>query len=283
MLIDILHRLIRLKLKQMGFQSRCFELTTSRLHYYEYRHRNPKCTVVLLHGLGTSSGTWVHVAPFFIKEHNVIAIDLPGFGFSELKGGRTFFKIAEHCHAIENLVDHLALESFVLIGHSFGGWIAAQYASAHPQRIEQLILINTAGVYYRRIEELRRTFTINSVTELRHLLSLMWYRYPWHFKLFTRAILNDMINRKVNEIVASIEPRDLLTEEFTRLNMPVSIIWGNEDRLIPQETVHAMCKMILHVHIHFLAQCGHVPQLERPRDLIDVLDEDIGVKQYGLG
>jgi pimeloyl-ACP methyl ester carboxylesterase len=127
-------------------------------------------------------------------------------------------------------------------------------------------------VYYRGIEEARRIFTINSMDDLRRLLDAMWYHYPWYFKPFTRAILHDMAKRRVNEIVAAVEPSDLLTDEFTRLKLPVSIIWGKEDRLFAQETAYAMKKMLLHVHVHFLARCGHVPQLEKPEALIQVLN-----------
>jgi pimeloyl-ACP methyl ester carboxylesterase len=76
----------------------------------------------------------------------------------------------------------------------------------------------------------------------------------------------------MNELVASIEGKDFLVEELSRLTMPVSIIWGKQDETISPNSIDVLKKFIPHSTVHFIDQCGHVPQLECPEELAEILD-----------
>ena len=257
-------------------KSRFVDLDSCHLHYYEYEHRSPKRTIVLLHGLGTSSSTWLNIFPYLLSNYRVIAVDLPGFGFSTIQNGKEFFTLRDHDEAIRSFVKQVPLPAFVLIGHSFGGWLAARFAAANSECVEQLVLINNAGIYYRGVEEIPKLFAVTSTAECRKLLERMWYHYPWYFKPFTPAILRDLSSRKVNALVSSIEAGDFLVEELSQLTMPVDVIWGKEDRLLSAESLATMRRLVPRFATHAIYLCGHVPQLERPRDLIGVLDRVLG-------
>jgi pimeloyl-ACP methyl ester carboxylesterase len=263
-------------------ESNFIELESSRLHYFEYRHPKPSGTLVLVHGLGTSSSTWLKIAPELVKHHSVLAMDLPGFGFSKLKPGWEFCTIGEHGAALATLLGHVGEDPIVLVGHSFGGWISAQYATMRPERVHRLVLIDTAGIYYRGVESLRRLFTIDTRASLRKLLNTLWYRYPWYFKPFAGAIYREMTRLHVSDIVASINAEDFLVEELSRLRMPVSVIWGKEDRVVSLAALDVLRKFIPSAQVFFIDRCGHVPQLERPAALIHVLNQILTADYYEL-
>ncbi len=283
MLIDLVHRFVRPTFRHLGMESKFIETKSCHLHYFEYPHPSPKGTIVLVHGLGTSSSTWLKVLPVLIRNHRVIALDLPGFGFSDLKSGKSFCSLSEHRAALTTLVDYAVQDAFTLVGQSFGGWICVQYAAEHPQRVEHLILINTAGIYYRGVEFLREIFTIETVADTRRLLNALWYRYPWYFKPFTRAIFRELSHRNMNDIVNSIEAKDFLTEELSQLRTPVSVIWGKEDKAISWVAVDVIKRLAPQSNVYFIDRCGHVPQLERPEEVKRILSSILlkGARELG--
>ena len=282
MVIDLAHRLVRNTYRRSGMQSRFCSLGSCDVHYYDNAHRSPRATIVLLHGLGTSSSTWVKVLPRLARDYRVVAVDLPGFGFSRLANGKEYLTIGEQVEMFAQLVEALSLPSFRLIGQSFGGWVAARFAVRHQHQVGHLVLINNAGIYYRGVEHVKELFILNSLGDLRRLLDAMWYRYPWYYRPLAPFILADMRKRRVNDIIASIEEPDFLAEELTSLQMPVSVIWGKRDRLLSEESVNTMRKIILGLETHFLYEAGHVPQLERPDEFMAVLLQVLERKVHGV-
>lgn len=272
MLIELLHTIVRWRLLRLGFRSKSLDLGDCLLHYYEYQHPEPRGTLVLVHGLGTSSSTWINLFPFFIRKFHVLALDLPGFGFSKIQNGKSFFSISEHLNTLKKFIESKELQSYILVGHSMGGWLTMKHAARSPNHVERLLLINTAGVYYHGAEQLRQIFDVKTSGDVKKLIDAMWYRYPWYFKPMRRAVRNDLLKRHVPEFVYSIETEDFLIEELYKLTMPVTLVWGTEDKLFSPETIEVVRKKVPRVEIKLIERCGHVPQLERPKALASILE-----------
>ncbi len=101
-------------------------------------------TLVLVHGLGHwTQAAWDTVVPLLDPDLRIIAFDLPGFGRSEKPNTR--YDTAFFARVVTAVIDELAPASFVLCGHSLGGYIAATFAAANAGRVEALILIAPAG------------------------------------------------------------------------------------------------------------------------------------------
>jgi pimeloyl-ACP methyl ester carboxylesterase len=105
--------------------------------------------IVLLHGYGGGAAIFFSVIKILAENYRVISVDLPGMGMSS----RPPFEAEQEAEAkdffikpLERLFDHLGLSRFILLGHSFGGFIASCYAIAHPDQIESLILVSTVGI-----------------------------------------------------------------------------------------------------------------------------------------
>jgi abhydrolase domain-containing protein 6 len=278
MLLNILHSTVRRRFHTLGFRSCVLDSRLGRLHYLLRDHPAPSATLVLVHGLGTSSSTWLRALPLLKGNYRILALDLPGFGFSTVRNPDGFCPLNEHVEALTEVLDAAGPARFILLGHSFGGWVSALYASHHPERVDHLVLVDTAGVYYRGVEKLRDMFTLNSVGDTRRLLTALWCRYPWYFKPFAGSIYRELRRRRMNELVASIDAAGFLVEEFARLTMPVSVIWGRQDGVISPECVDVLQKFIPHARAEFIGQCGHVPQLERPAQFVSVLESMLGEK-----
>lgn len=266
MILDLLHHIVRRRYQALGFKSKFLDWRGGRIHYVFRGSPAARGSFVLVHGLGTSSSSWSKAMSLIGTGYRIVAPDLPGFGFSTVDDPRRIYALHDYDDALTNLIETIPAGPIVLLGHSLGGWVSARYSSAHPERIRHLILVDTAGVYYRGIEGLQEMFTVNSVGDTRRLLNRMWYRYPWYFKPFARSVFRELQRRNTNALVASIEPSDLLVEELEQLKMPVTIIWGKEDRVISQESINVLRKLIPNAKAYFIDRCGHVPQLERPAE-----------------
>ncbi len=270
-LIDLLHAHVRRRYRRLGFTSTDQECGRFTVHFSRRTVASGNNTLVLLHGLGTSSSTWIHVLPDLDPTWNVLAIDLPGFGFSTVDNGEPFARLAEHVEAVSSIVETNLARPFLLLGHSLGGWIAARYALEHPSGVFHLILADTAGVLCDDTVELGKAFQIDSTADLRRLLNRVWLHYPWYFRPFYPSIQKDLHRRNVPEFVRSVEEKDFLNSRLGELSGKTSIIWGLQDRLISLQAVDVLKAKVPGLEIHLIDRCGHVPQLECPVEFTRVL------------
>jgi pimeloyl-ACP methyl ester carboxylesterase len=172
---------------------------------------------------------------------------------------------------MENFLDAVVKGSFSLLGHSMGGWITMKYALAHRDRVNHLLLVNTAGIYYQGVDKLRDAFILRSTKDTRALLDLIWVKYPWYFRPFTPFIFEDLVSRNVPKIVSSVREEDFVNSDLHRMTMPVSVIWGLGDRLISPEALKILEEKLPARRIYTIPGCGHVPQLQAPGKLLSIL------------
>jgi len=273
MFIPFIHRFVRKHLVSQGVRSKRIQVGSTLFHYFEGGAQSPRDTLVLVHGLGTSASTWTYALPELAKEYHVIAPDLPGFGFSLASDGFTAHSIDDYVSALRQFLGTVVTGNFALLGHSLGGWLTMRYVIQEPRQVHHLILVNTAGIYYQGAEKLKELFNVKSTRDTKILLNRIWKRYPWYFRPFTPFVFEDLVRRKVPEIVARIEEKDFMNADLGGLWMPVDIIWGKADRLISAETVRILEERLPARTVHFIEDSGHVPQLERPSEFLNILKD----------
>ena len=270
MIIPFLHSIVARQFRRHGILRRRAVLGSGPLHYYELLPERPEGTLVLVHGLGTSSSTWVNILPHLQRLH-VLAPDLPGFGFSPgLPGVPT---IGDYVEVFEEFVNAVVRGPFKLLGHSMGGWVTMRYAVKHRDRINHLILVNTAGVYHSGVDSLRDAFILHSTKDTRKLLDRIWVHYPWYFRPFTPLVFEDLVSRKVPQIVAGVKETDFVNSDLSKLTMPVSVIWGMGDRLISSDALRILEERLPARRVYTIQNSGHVPQLQAPGEFLSILEK----------
>jgi pimeloyl-ACP methyl ester carboxylesterase len=126
------------------------DLVDSRLRYVEihgyrraYRMAGTGPALLLLHGIGDSSESWLPVFDALARDHTVIAPDLLGHGASDKP--RADYAVAAYANGMRDLLDVLGVEQVTVVGHSLGGGVAAQIAYQFPERCSRLVLVASGG------------------------------------------------------------------------------------------------------------------------------------------
>src|SRR6266545_2632617 len=120
---------------------RSLTLHGSRVNYVEIGTGSP---LVFVHGLAGCWQNWLENIPHFANSHRVIALDLAGFGESELP--HEDISIPGYGRFVDAFLGEIGVERAVLVGNSMGGFIAAETAISHPSRVEKLVLVSAAGL-----------------------------------------------------------------------------------------------------------------------------------------
>jgi pimeloyl-ACP methyl ester carboxylesterase len=267
MVLQFLLRLFEARLRLQGVRRRAFRCADGRvISYLEGGPPDAEKTLLLVHGLGSSNLNWLRVLGPLSRRHRVVAVDLPGFGQSPLPAELEPQTLRDHTAA---LLEYLRGPHFprpvVLAGQSMGGWISVKVALAAPEHVEQLVLINSAGLYYEGIRELRALLTPTTREEVEALWGRLWYRVPAYYRLFWRESVAHMRSANVHGFMDRLAPEDFVNDDLRRLEVPVSLIWGRADRLFPPDTVDRILEAAPSTRVHWLAKTGHVAPVESPR------------------
>jgi pyruvate dehydrogenase E2 component (dihydrolipoamide acetyltransferase) len=242
------------------------EVDGLRLRYVELGE-GTSVPVLLLHGFGADLNTWMFTQPALAERTRVVALDLPGHGRSSkelLDAG------AESLAAIVGkALAALGIERVHLVGHSMGGGIAMAYVQQHPERVATLSLIASASLG----PEINAAFIDGFVRAARRREAIEVLRLLVHDPdLVGRTMVEDVLRYKRLDGVPAILAR--LSEEWfpggkqradlhdaiADLKIPVQIIWGRYDRIIPVAHAEALAAEL---PVHIIEEAGHLPHMEK--------------------
>lgn len=206
--------------------------------------------VVFLHGWGLSARSYAKAWPRVVRAGaRVVAPALPGFGKSDpLPGELTFEKLA---HWTDQLLDHLGVdEPAFLVGHSFGGGVATATAWHHPERVRSLVLVNSVGgsVWKQPDQVGARNLGDRPLWDWGlHLPAEFTTRgygraLPVVARDFAENVLRNPRNLwRAGALARQADLRGELADIADR-GVPVTVLWGNQDRLIPEAAFVATCE-----------------------------------------
>ena len=239
-----------------------------KIHYVEAGSSGP--VVILLHGLGGNSSHWTLNINALAANHRVIVPDQVGFGQSDKP--LVNYRVATYVDFLDRLYNELKIERATLVGNSMGGWVAALYAVAHPQKVERLVLVDAAGFAPPKEFDIKQLSALNPSTRdgIRQLALRVFYNK----QLFASdAAIDLMLTQRmtagdgytIQSLVDSIERReDMLDGRLAAIRQPTLIIWGREDGLTPLAEVGERFKReIAGAELLVFEQCGHMPMVEK--------------------
>jgi pimeloyl-ACP methyl ester carboxylesterase len=268
----------------MYMDSQFLTLDNIDVHYIEAGEGEE--TFILLHGFGASTYSWRKIIPELSDYGKVIAYDRPAFGLTERITNVSAY--TENPYSLEyqaklliNLMDHKGIQSAVLVGNSAGGTVAIYTATQYPDRVSKLILVDPAvfaeggmpgwvkfAFGLPQINRLGPVFVRSIQERGLELLKLAWYD--------EQKITDEDLENYQRPL--KMENWDIGLWEYTKvngnsnmepylsgLNLPVLVISGKEDRLIPVEDSIQASEQIPNASISILDSCGHVPQEECPQ------------------
>ncbi len=233
--------------------------------------------LLLIHGFAQSSWAWRFVLPQLCQQFDVIAVCLPGLGWSDKPLNVDYRFPAQGARLLE-LLDRLNLPTAHVCGNSLGGALALRLAATHPERVDRLILVGPAahGMFPAALAaELQHEAMapLWSVPGFSCLLKLglkhgAYVHLPIddHYMAHFMAPLRSPGAVPVTLRVARYFRKDLQDLEplLPQVTVPTLLIWGGHDRLVPRHIVRHVIRRVPQTHLVVFADSGHCPQEEEP-------------------
>lgn len=227
---------------------------------FRYKIAGTGDQVILLHGWGGSTKSFESVFQRLIQFHEVFTLDLPGHGMSDLPPKP--WGVSEYSEFLRNVMDKFNLRKPHFIAHSFGGRIAIYLAAHFPQRVNRLILVNSAGVkpprsakYYFKLSLARvakyfgrRFGRAGRAVQNRLYLAIQSKDYS------NAGPLRGTFIKIVNEDLAPLLPR---------IESPTLLIWGENDYDTPLSSGRLMQKLIPGAELSVLKNAGHFSYIDQ--------------------
>ncbi|MDM5196704.1 alpha/beta hydrolase [Fictibacillus enclensis] len=260
----------------MADQGKFIEAGGINTHYHEEGNGDP---LLLIHGSGPGVSAWANwrlVFPILSKHYHLYAPDVVGFGYTE--------KPKDIQYSVDVWVDHMiafiekmGLEKLSIIGNSMGGALALHIANRRPDLVKKLFLMGSVGIEFPITDELDAVWGYTpSLENMKNLIAtfshdqsmadnddLVELRYQASIQEGFQEAFSAMFpaprQRHVNALA-------LKEEELRRIEVPVILIHGREDRIIPLEkTSWRLSQIIPNAELHVFPECGHWTQIEKTK------------------
>lgn len=250
--------------------------------------------VVLLHGMAGSGSTWRHVMPELARRFTVVAPDLLGHGTSAKPA--TEYSVSGHANVVRDLLTAMGHERATVIGQSFGGGVAMQFAYQFPERCERLALVSSGGLG-REVGLLLRGLTLPGAEQLLPLVCSptlcdaatrvgswlqavglqptpvveeIWRSYASLADTDTRRAFFRTLRAVIDAKGQSVSAIDRL---YLASHVPTLIVWGADDPIIPVSHALAAHDAIPGSRLEIFPDVGHFPHCEAPARFVETVVE----------
>ncbi|RYZ37023.1 MAG: alpha/beta hydrolase [Sphingobacteriales bacterium] len=247
-----------------------------------------EATLLFVHGLGHSLLGWTKNIEYLKQYYRCIAIDLPGNGLSST--GQYPYSMHFFAEVIADFIREQKLTNVYLAGHSMGGQVSMIFSLLHQDLIKGLILCAPAG--FETFNDWEKSLYRNTMyfvdmvsneeTSLRKAIQNSFYIMPDNAPAFTQQLVDLMklqdrshYRYMIDNCIAAMldEP---VYEKLPRVTIPVLILFGERDNLIPNRFIHPIstkslaetaAKQFPNAEVHIISQCGHFLQWEKAQQV----------------
>ncbi|MEA2164244.1 MAG: hypothetical protein QOK37_2371 [Thermoanaerobaculia bacterium] len=260
-------KLTRRGLVRAGMDQRTVDVDGNRVVYFA--GGSGARTIVLIHGVNDQAGTWVAVVPALMKGARVIAIDLPGHGDSAPATGPLPMPLM--VKAVASIIDRESPDApVVLAGNSMGGWVSMLYAADHPTRVTNLVLEDASGMVWDMSHV--NLFPKNREEAIKVLRLVHGPDTPIADYLVDALLKNASKMPQARVIQAGLIGF-LIDPRLKDLTMPVTMIWGAHDGLLPVAYAETLHSRIAGSTLHIIDKAAHIPHRQGPKEFVRLMQE----------
>jgi pimeloyl-ACP methyl ester carboxylesterase len=205
--------------------------------------------LVLIHGLGGSGRWWERNTDALVKQFQVHSIDLLGCGKSAVQGRFVLREAAQH---VKHWMEAHHLRRAHVVGHSMGGFVAAELAADYPEMVEKLVLVDAALL---PPEQMTRPNMCEVVESLRNL--------P---KNFGPTRLSDILTMGLENVVIAAQAmmQTDIRQKLLAIKASTLIIWGQQDVMVPISVGKSLARYLPTKKFVVINRAGHCPMWDRP-------------------
>lgn len=249
-------KIIRMQLALDGFQDRYAQVGPYRVHYFVGGQGTP---LLLIHGLGARAEDWAPVMPVFARNgFRVYAIDLLGSGRTDHPD--IAYTIGQQTAMVHQFLDQMHVSRADVAGWSMGGWVALELAEEHPEQVRRMVLYDSAGLLFH-VTFGPEVFTPHNSAELARLDNLLT-PHPARLPGFmARDIVRTLgknywvVDRMLQSMLTG---KELLDGKLGNVHVPVLVVWGAQDKLIPPVVAQEMHQQMPQSVLEIYDGCGHL-------------------------
>lgn len=230
--------------------------------------------ILILHGWGwpISSPQWAKVKGLLeTAGYTVFLPDLPGFG--QTPSPKKPWAIDDYVEWVKNFCEENNLSHIFLLGHSFGGSVAAKFSIQYPGKVRKLILVDSAGIRRKRLKKeiqkkvahfLNRFSFLPFYGFIRKIAYRTLFRHSDYF--LTEGVMKETYLKVLGEDMSDI---------FFQISVPTALIWGEKDGITPLAHAYFMKERIPGAKLEIIPNVKHNPHREAPETLVKRIVEFI--------
>ena len=229
-----------------------------------------KKTIVFLHGWGNSSQVFIPLSYYLKNDFFIFAPDLPGFGKSPIEKPMA---LKDYVDFIYKFLKENQIEKPIIVGHSFGGAIAAKLAILHPDIISKLILVGASAI---RESNFKIKVTEKSAKIIKKILPKKAQQFILKFLGLDNTDYARIQNPYLKETF-KIVIKENLAPKLQFIKIPTLVIWGEKDTETPLKEGELIAKLIPGSKLLVIKNTGHHVFLEKPDEFIKIIKEFISL------
>ncbi|WP_139983692.1 alpha/beta fold hydrolase [Nocardioides litoris] len=256
--------------------------------------------LLLLHGLGCDHTTWTPVIDTLAKRYTVVAPDLLGHGRSDKP--RADYSVGGYANGVRDLLTVLGIDKCTVVGHSFGGGVAMQFAYQFPERTERMVLVASGGLG-PEVTPAIRAITTPGFHQAMGLLTLPGVRHVGVAGLRAASHTGLKATRDLAEVadiydsfkdpaaraairhvvravvdwrgqIVTMADRAYLTDA-----MPMAVVWGRDDHVIPVRHASNAAALAPKARVEVIPNAGHFPHKDHPERFAKIVHDFIRTTQ----
>jgi 2-hydroxy-6-oxonona-2,4-dienedioate hydrolase len=257
-----------------AYPVKTIEVEKHQIRYYDISNSSLNLTpIVLLHGLGGSADRWKKVIPYLSTKYRLIIPDIIGFGYSEKP--HVEYTIEFFINFIKKFLNLLNISDVNIIGSSFGGLLALEYAIKYKPEIKKLVLVSPAGMMRYVSTTLKHYISAALYPTYENVLRA-YQEMMYNSNMVSEESIEDFINRMnlpnskyvFMSTLMAFNNQPELTDRLN-IDIPTLIIWGRNDKLIPVR--YAKKFKIPNSKIVIFDHCGHYPYIEKTEEFVPLV------------